>query len=101
MANKKLEVRLVKKAAKTTVKAPKAKGSAEYQARLEKLEAEFDEVAGRYDRLRAALERGDTFRVQVGNDQYDLLIKQAAAMMTYRNILAVRIELFRRGGSNG
>ena len=74
---------------------------AAYEARLARLEVEFDDVAGRYDRLCAALEQGDTFRAEVGDEQYELLTKQAEAMQAYRNILAIRIELFRHGGKNG
>lgn len=74
---------------------------AAYEARLALLEVEFDDVAGRYDRLCAALEQGDTFRAKVGDEQYELLTKQAEAMQAYRNILAIRIELFRHGGKNG
>jgi len=74
---------------------------AAYEARLALLEVEFDDVAGRYDRLCAALEQGDTFRAKVGDEQYGLLTKQVEAMKAYRNILAIRIELFRHGGKNG
>lgn len=62
---------------------------------INKLDDEFAEVKGRLDRLNAALAKGDEFRKKVGDDQYDLLCKQQLAMTSYRNILAIRIELLR------
>lgn len=106
MAERKLKAKLIKAASLQGRKAPDKysaalKAKADYEARLARLETEFDDVAGRYDRLRAALEQGDTFRAKVGDEQYELLTKQAEAMKAYRNILAIRIELFRHGGKNG
>lgn len=74
---------------------------ADYEARLARLEVEFNEIADRYDRLRKALERGDAFKNEVGDEQYALMVKQAGAMQSYRDTLAIRIALFRRGGKNG
>lgn len=62
---------------------------------INKLDGEFTEVKGRLDRLNAALAKGEDFRKKVGEDQYDLLCKQQLAMTSYRNILAIRIELLR------
>lgn len=62
---------------------------------INKLDDEFTEVKGRLDRLNAALAKGEDFRKKVGEDQYDLLCKQQLAMTSYRNILAIRIELLR------
>jgi len=111
MAERKLKVKLTKGVSPQEKKAPKKtfdehhtatlEAKAAYEARLARLEVEFDDVAGRYDRLCAALKQGDAFRGKVGDEQYGLLIKQAEAMQAYRNTLAIRIELFRHGGRNG
>lgn len=111
MAERKFKMKPVKAASLQVRKASKKtpdehhaaalEAKAAYEARLALLEVEFDDVAGRYDRLCASLEQGDTFRNKVGDEQYGLLAKQAEAMQAYRNILAIRIELFRHGGRNG
>lgn len=66
-----------------------------------RLEEEFDEVAGRLERLTSALSTGDKFIKKVGEEQYNLLVDQHNAMMDYRNILAIRISLLKRTAKNG
>lgn len=60
------------------------------------LELEFDEIAGRVERLNAALNKGDAFIKQVGEEQYSLLCEQFNSMREYRDTLAVRLSLLRR-----
>lgn len=68
---------------------------------ITRLEEEFDEVAGRLERLTSSLNTGDKFIKKVGEEQYNLLVDQHNAMMDYRNILAVRISLLKRSVKNG
>ena len=63
---------------------------------IEDLESQFDEVAGRIERLSACLSSGEKFAKKVGEEQYNLLVDQYEAMVTYRNILSVRICLLKR-----
>lgn len=63
------------------------------------LEVEFDEIAGRVERLNAALNLGDTFIKQVGEEQYGLLCEQFNFMRDYRDTLAVRLSLLRRANA--
>lgn len=63
---------------------------------IERLEAEFAEVADRFEKLHAFLEQGEKFVKKVGEEQINLMIDQHDAMETYRNILAVRIALLKR-----
>lgn len=63
------------------------------------LEIEFDEVADRYESLNAALNRGEAFIKQVGDEQYQLMVKQLNAMRDYRDLLAVRLSLLRRANA--
>jgi len=72
---------------------PKVSDNTEVIARLE---AEFAEVADRYEKLHAFLEQDQKFVKKVGEEQINLMIDQHNAMETYRNILAVRIALLKR-----
>lgn len=63
---------------------------------IAKLEAEFNEVADRFERLEDALSQGDKFAKKVGYEQANLLCDQHDAMKQYRNILAIRIALLKR-----
>lgn len=63
---------------------------------IAKLEAEFNEVADRFERLDASLSQGDKFAKKVGYEQANLLCEQYDAMKEYRNILAIRIALLKR-----
>lgn len=60
-----------------------------------RLETEFEDLNKKYVDLSKALAKGASFRKQVGNEQYDLLIQQKNAMEAYRNILAIRIQLLK------
>lgn len=60
-----------------------------------RLETEFEDLNKKYVDLTKALAKGASFRKQVGNEQYDLLIQQKNAMEAYRNILAIRIQLLK------
>lgn len=60
------------------------------------LELEFDVVAGNVERLDAALNRGDSFAKEVGDEQYNLLCRQFSAMVEYRDTLGIRLALLRR-----
>lgn len=62
---------------------------------IEKLENEFKFVNGNVQRLQAAFKQGDKFLKKVGYEQADLLVDQLEAMVTYRNVLAVRIQLLK------
>lgn len=66
---------------------------------LVSLEVEFDEIAGRVERLNKALNLGDTFIKQVGEEQYGLLCEQFSFMRDYRDTLAVRLSLLRRANA--
>lgn len=59
------------------------------------LEIEFDEIAGRVERLDAALNRKG-FIEQVGEEQSSLLSQQYIKMRDYRDLLAIRLCLLRR-----
>lgn len=84
-------------AKKKTVKAaPVVKSLAEV---IGSLEVEFDEIAGRVERLNAALNEGDAFVKQVGEEQYSLLCEQFNSMRDYRDTLAVRLSLLRRANA--
>lgn len=72
---------------------PKVSDNTEVIARLE---AEFTEVADRFEKLHAFLEQSEKFIKKVGEEQINLMIDQHNAMETYRNILAVRIALLKR-----
>ncbi len=72
---------------------PKVSDNTEVIARLE---AEFAEVADRFEKLHAFLEQSEKFIKKVGEEQINLMIDQHNAMETYRNILAVRIALLKR-----
>lgn len=63
------------------------------------LELEFDEIAGRVERLNVALNKGDAFIKQVGEEQYSLLCEQFNSMREYRDTLAVRLSLLRRANA--
>ena len=65
------------------------------EERVARLEAEFADLQTKYVALSKALAKGASFRKQVGDEQYDLLIQQKNAMEAYRNILAVRIQLLK------
>ena len=60
-----------------------------------RLETEFEDLNKKYVDLTKALAKGASFRKQVGDEQYDLLIQQKNAMEAYRNILAIRIQLLK------
>ena len=66
---------------------------------LVSLEVEFDEIAGRVERLNKALNLGDAFIQQVGEEQYGLLCEQFNFMRDYRDTLAVRLSLLRRANA--
>lgn len=59
------------------------------------LEVEFDDVAGKVERLDAALDN-DSFCDSIGQEHTNLLIQQRNAMMEYRDILGIRLALLRR-----
>lgn len=63
------------------------------------LELEFDAVAGNVERLDAALNRGDSFAKEVGDEQYNLLCRQFGAMVEYRDTLGIRLALLRRNNA--
>ena len=63
------------------------------------LELEFDVVAGNVERLDAALNRGDSFAKEVGDEQYNLLCRQFGAMVEYRDTLGIRLALLRRANA--
>lgn len=63
---------------------------------IEKLENEFYELATKIEKLDSALSKGESFAKQVGEEQYNLLVDQIEAMITYRNILSVRIMLLKK-----
>lgn len=65
------------------------------------LEAEFDEVAGRIERVEAELDTGDKFVKKFGEEQFNLLIDHHNSMIDYRNILAIRISLLKRKINGG
>ena len=83
-------------AKKKTVKTATVKSLAEV---IVDLELEFDEIAGRVERLDAALNKGDAFIKQVGEEQYSLLCEQFNSMRDYRDTLAVRLSLLRRANA--
>lgn len=83
-------------AKKKVVKQNPVKSTAEV---IVALEVEFDEIAGRVERLNAALNSGDTFIKKVGEEQYGLLCEQFNFMREYRDILAVRLSLLRRANA--
>lgn len=83
-------------AKKKTVKTAHVKSLAEV---IVDLELEFDEIAGRVERLDAALNKGDAFIKQVGEEQYSLLCEQFNSMRDYRDTLAVRLSLLRRANA--
>ena len=60
-----------------------------------RLETDFADLQAKYVALSKALAKGASFRKQVGDEQYDLIIQQKNAMEAYRNILAVRIQLLK------
>lgn len=62
---------------------------------LARLETDFEDLNTKYVALSKSLAKGDSFRKQVGDEQYGLLIQQKNAMEAYRNILAVRIQLLK------
>lgn len=62
---------------------------------INELEADFAELAEKYNSIAKALAKGASFRKKVGEEQYNLLIQQKNAMEAYRNILAVRIQLLK------
>lgn len=68
---------------------------------VNRLEEEFDEVAGRIERLEAALDTGNKFVKKVGEEQFNLLVDQHSSMVEYRNILAIRISLLKRKINGG
>lgn len=83
-------------AKKKVVKQNPVKSTAEV---IVALEVEFDEIAGRVERLNAALNLGDTFIKKVGEEQYGLLCEQFKFMREYRDVLAVRLSLLRRANA--
>ena len=83
-------------AKKKVVKQNPVKSTAEV---IVALEVEFDEIAGRVERLNAALNLGDTFIKKVGEEQYGLLCEQFSHMREYRDVLAVRLSLLRRANA--
>ena len=78
---------------KKTKNTPQVSDNTEVIARLE---AEFAEVADRFEKLHAFLGHGEKSVKKVGEEQMSLMIDQHDAMETYRNILAVRIALLKR-----
>lgn len=83
-------------AKKKTVKTAPVKSLAEV---IVDLELEFDEIAGRVERLDAALNKGDAFIKQVGEEQYSLLCEQFNSMRDYRDKLGIRLALLRRANA--
>lgn len=83
-------------AKKKVVKQNPVKSTAEV---IVALEVEFDEIAGRVERLNAALNLGDTLIKKVGEEQYGLLCEQFGFMRDYRDTLAVRLSLLRRANA--
>lgn len=83
-------------AKKKVVKQNPVKSTAEV---ISALEVEFDEIAGRVERLNVALNLGDTFIKKVGEEQYGLLCDQFNFMREYRDILAVRLSLLCRANA--
>jgi hypothetical protein len=65
------------------------------EERVARLETDFADLQAKYVALSNALAKGASFRKQVGDEQYDLIIQQKNAMEAYRNILAVRIQLLK------
>lgn len=65
------------------------------EERVARLEDDFADLQAKYVALSKALAKGASFRKQVGDEQYDLIIQQKNAMEAYRNILAVRIQLLK------
>ena len=58
------------------------------------LEVEFDDIAGKVERLDAALDN-DSFCDRIGQEHVNLLIQQRNSMVEYRNILGIRLALLR------
>ena len=83
-------------AKKKNVKAAPVKSLAEV---IVDLELEFDEIAGRVERLNESLNKCDEFIKQVGEEQYGLLCEQFNSMREYRDTLAVRLSLLRRANA--
>ena len=83
-------------AKKKTVKTAPVKSLAEV---IVDLELEFDEIAGRVERLNESLNKCDDFIKQVGEEQYGLLCEQFNSMREYRDTLAVRLSLLRRANA--
>ena len=83
-------------AKKKTVKTAPVKSLAEV---IVDLELEFDEIAGRVERLNESLNKCDEFIKQVGEEQYGLLCEQFNSMREYRDTLAVRLSLLRRANA--
>ena len=83
-------------AKKKTLKTAPVKSLAEV---IVDLELEFDEIAGRVERLNESLNKCDEFIKQVGEEQYGLLCEQFNSMREYRDTLAVRLSLLRRANA--
>ena len=62
------------------------------------LELEFDEIAGRVEKIDASLD-DDDFCDSIGIEHTNLLIQQRNAMLEYRDVLAVRLSLLRRANA--
>ena len=60
------------------------------------LEIEFDAVAGNVEKLEADLYRDDGFVRGIGEEQYNLMVSQLAAMVEYRDTLGTRLSLLWR-----
>ena len=62
---------------------------------IAKLEEEFKYVNDNIKKLKSSLEMGEKFLKKVGEEQMELLCEQYEAMVSYRNVLAIRIQLLR------
>ena len=62
------------------------------------LELEFDEIAGRVEKIDASLD-DDDFCDRIGIEHTNLLIQQRNAMLEYRDKLGIRLALLRRANA--
>jgi hypothetical protein len=82
-------------AKKKTVKTAPVKSLAEV---IVDLELEFDEIAGRVEKIDASLD-DDDFCDRIGIEHTNLLIQQRNAMLEYRDKLGIRLALLRRANA--
>ncbi len=82
-------------AKKKTVKTAPVKSLAEV---IVDLELEFDEIAGRVEKIDASLD-DDDFCDRIGIEHTNLLIQQRNAMLEYRDKLGIRLALLHRANA--